>query len=111
MGLRRKTQYRDEEGFIHNFAPKDKNEPDPDFTPFIKEKEIKPPKSVKPLSKKHFQPILEEVKSFKPALDAINSQLTDMKHVLEEMKKIYGNPQINEAPIKEEIEKPNEEIK
>jgi hypothetical protein len=62
----------------------------------------KPPKSVKPLSKKHFQPILEEVKSMKPVLDEMQKQLSDMKNVLEQLKAIRGNPESNEAPLKPE---------
>lgn len=108
--LHRKKVYNAEDNSLLNEGIKEAFEKKNQKDEAEFEKSLKPPKSVKPLSKKHFQPILEEVKSLKPALDEMQKQLSEMKNVLEQLKAIRGNPESNEAPLKPEKTEENEKI-
>jgi len=61
------------------------------------------PKAVKPLSQKHFSPILEEVKSLKTVQDEIKSNQLEILKAIAALKK-------TDEKVHEEI-KPKEEVK
>jgi hypothetical protein len=65
-----------------------KRKPQEDFKPFIEEPEVKkPPKSVKPLSQKHFKPIMEEVSSLKPMMEELKAEMANVKAALDKLVK------------------------
>jgi hypothetical protein len=70
--------------------------------------DVKPPKSVKPLSGKHFKPILEKVASIENMQKEIAEKQSEILAYINEQKgKIKFDPEKNEIPP----EPPKEEIK
>ena len=67
--------------------------------------DVKVPKSVKPLSKKHFEPLTQEIGSMKTMLAESNKNLSDIKELLSKLQKPVEKPE----PV--ELVKPDEEVK
>jgi hypothetical protein len=70
----------------------------------IPEEIVKLPKAVKPMSKKHFQPILDEVKSMQPIIKELKENQIELKNIILEMKNILGKPQSNNIQDIKKIE-------
>jgi len=107
MGLgKRKQKYIQEENRFEEIieAPAKPIKPLPNIKKV--EGEVRVPKSVKPLSKKHFQPILEDVRSLKDILADMQKNQDEMFEILNQWK-----TQNKPAEIKPEEIKPEEEIK